>query len=101
MDIAVTNGGGFSISGLGPAWNAGNPGATNARRVTIQADDIIHRAADRIELSDRARLMSLMRHMPNVRHDRVQQVRDAIADGSYETSDKLDQALSALLDELA
>ena len=39
--------------------------------------------------------------MPDIRQDRVAAIRAAIADGTYETADKMDEALSALLDEIA
>lgn len=39
--------------------------------------------------------------MPDVRADRVSQLRAQIANGTYETADKLDLAMNRLLDELA
>ena len=46
-------------------------------------------------------MLDAIRELPDIRQDRVQQLRAAIADGSYETADKLDGALERLLDEIA
>ncbi len=55
---------------------------------------------DRVELSEHARLLDRLRQMPDVRNELVSTVRHAIADGSYETPEKLDGAVAQLLDDL-
>lgn len=55
---------------------------------------------DRVELSSFARYLAQLRQLPDVRLDRVQQVRQAIENGSYETTEKLDTAIDRLLDDL-
>jgi negative regulator of flagellin synthesis FlgM len=56
--------------------------------------------ADEVDISDAARLVEQMHEMPDIRYDRVEAVRQQIADGTYETSDKLNAALERLLDEI-
>ncbi|MBX7073739.1 MAG: flagellar biosynthesis anti-sigma factor FlgM [Pirellulales bacterium] len=56
--------------------------------------------ADQVEISQAAQLASKLSEIPDIRHERVQSLRAAIADGSYETGDKLDGALERLLDEI-
>ncbi|MBM3999508.1 MAG: flagellar biosynthesis anti-sigma factor FlgM [Planctomycetes bacterium] len=56
---------------------------------------------DQLEISPQAEFLSRIREMPEVRADRVSQIRAAIASGTYETADKLDRAVDRLLDELA
>ena len=58
------------------------------------------RPGDRVELSDHARYLDTLRRLPSVREDRIQRIRDAIAEGAYETEDKLDEAVDRLLEEL-
>ncbi len=58
-------------------------------------------AGDRVELSDTARLLNSMRQMPEIRQDRVDTIRNAIARGVYDTADRLDVALDKMLDEIA
>lgn len=55
-------------------------------------------AGDRVELSDHARFMNRLREMPEVRSDRVEQIRQQIADGTYEADYKLEIAISRLIE---
>ncbi len=61
----------------------------------------ITRPSDRLELSDRAVLLSRLRDLPAVRADLVQRVKSEIDTGAYDTPDKLDAAVRALVDEFA
>jgi negative regulator of flagellin synthesis FlgM len=54
-----------------------------------------------VQISSAADFVAQAQQLPDVRADRVASIRAAIADGSYETADKLDAALSAMLDEIA
>jgi negative regulator of flagellin synthesis FlgM len=58
-------------------------------------------AADQLDISSEASFVSLARDLPEIRGDRVAELRQAIADGTYETDDKLDVALGRMLDEFA
>ena len=71
-----------------------------AGRVTPAAAARTERPSDRVELSDRARFLSKMAALPEVRADLVDRVRQEIRGGSYETEEKLDLAIAHLLDEL-
>lgn len=55
---------------------------------------------DQLEISETAELLSRINELPDVRHDRVAALRAAIAEGTYESTDKLDTAVSRLLDEI-
>jgi len=57
-------------------------------------------AVDKLDISSNASYVSQVREAPEIRADRVAEIRAAIADGAYETDDKLDSALEALLDEI-
>lgn len=69
----------------------GQPPATTPPGVT--------RPSDRLELSDRAVLLSRLSDLPSVRVDLVQRVKGEIDTGAYDTPDKLDAAVNALADE--
>ncbi len=56
---------------------------------------------DRVELSRHAVLLDRLRHLPDVREDLVDEVRDAIGAGTYETDEKLTAAVKGLLPELS
>ncbi len=57
--------------------------------------------ADVVDISETGRLMEMAAQLPEIRTDRVQQLRAEIAQGRYETAEKLDLALERLLDEIA
>lgn len=57
--------------------------------------------ADTVDLSDRARFLDALRSNSIVRTDLVDRVRAEIAAGTYDTPERLDQAINAMLDDLA
>jgi negative regulator of flagellin synthesis FlgM len=56
---------------------------------------------DQLDLSPEAEFVAQVRDLPDIREDRVAAIRAEIARGTYETPEKLDLALSRLLDEIA
>jgi negative regulator of flagellin synthesis FlgM len=56
--------------------------------------------ADEVDISEAAHYMEQVQQMPDIREDRVEAVRQQIADGAYETSDRLNAAIERLLDEI-
>ena len=56
---------------------------------------------DELDISPEADFVAQARELPEIREDRVAQVRAQIEAGTYETAGKLDAALSRLLDEIA
>ena len=56
---------------------------------------------DQVDISPEAEFLSMAHSLPDIRADRVADIRAQIAAGSYETDEKLDAALDRLLDELA
>ncbi|MBN1851114.1 MAG: flagellar biosynthesis anti-sigma factor FlgM [Pirellulales bacterium] len=56
---------------------------------------------DRLDLSPAAEAAARSAEMGEIRHDLINQIRQQIADGTYETPEKLDLAIERLLDEMA
>ena len=56
---------------------------------------------DQLDISPEADMVSRVRDMPDVRGDRVAEIRQAIQNGTYETEEKMGMALDRLLDDLA
>ncbi|HVW00216.1 MAG TPA: flagellar biosynthesis anti-sigma factor FlgM [Planctomycetaceae bacterium] len=54
---------------------------------------------DEVEISSAGRLLDNLGRMGNIRDERLAQIRAAIENGTYDTPEKLDGALSRLLDE--
>ncbi|MHC4416468.1 MAG: flagellar biosynthesis anti-sigma factor FlgM [Planctomycetota bacterium] len=82
---------------LGPVNRTAGPSAYQG---TTRARDHGHRLGDRVELSEHARLLDRLRQMPDVRIELVEKVRRTIAEGTYETPEKLESAVQQLLAEL-
>jgi negative regulator of flagellin synthesis FlgM len=75
------------------------PHATRTAEATHSTSSI--RGGDEVAISDAGELLAQIRDLPEMRLDRVAELRAAIAGGAYETEDKLDAALESLLDEIA
>ena len=90
------------ISSIGPGsvGPINRPTGSDASQRRTDSADTTARRNDRVELSDHARLLDQLRELPNVRQDLVQQIRDAIAKGQYETPEKIDRALESLFADL-
>lgn len=57
--------------------------------------------ADQLDISREADMVSRVRDLPDIRADRVAEVRAAIEEGVYETDEKLELAVGRLLDEIS
>lgn len=58
------------------------------------------RGDDRVEVSDAARFLAKMDAMPEIRTELVERVRAEIADGVYDTPERFDLAVDAMIDEM-
>ena len=56
---------------------------------------------DELDISREAELMSRMSELPEIRADKVAELKAAIEAGTYETTEKLEGAVDRILDELA
>ncbi len=74
-------------------------GFSSLRAGASSVNRVIKQLGDRVELSEQARLMALLRQLPDVRHDRIESIRTAIAEGSYLTDEKLSVSIDRLLDD--
>ena len=59
------------------------------------------RTSDQVDISPTAELINQVHNLPDIRADRVAELRAQISSGSYETEGKIDLALDRLLDEIA
>ena len=58
------------------------------------------RAGDRVQLSDQARLLSKLKQLPEIREGLVNSVKAQIQAGTYDTAERFDTAVNALLEDL-
>lgn len=87
------------ISHLHSAQSIQGPHRTQAAASAPQADAWM--GVDQLDISHEADLVSRVEDLPDIRADRVAQIRAEIAAGIYETPDKLEIAVGQLLDELS
>jgi len=88
---------------VGPQHNVKLNGSAKANGSVPSANGLPNAAAthrDRVELSEHARFMDSLRNLPAIRMDRVEAAREAINNGTYESPEKLDIAVTRLLDDL-
>jgi negative regulator of flagellin synthesis FlgM len=94
----------MQIQGLGQLHNVQGINAPHINRIyepTTPAAPSSIDTTDELHLSPAAELAGRMSEIPDVRWERVNSIKAAIADGTYMTDAKLDVALERLLDEIA
>lgn len=79
-----------SVNGPHAARGSQNVGAANTSAAIT----------DQLDISAAGQMADLMSSIPDIRQDRVSAIRTAIANGTYETDEKLGVALDRLLDEI-
>jgi len=55
---------------------------------------------DRVEFSQHAQLLEKVHQLPDLRQDKIDSIKNEIADNTYLTNDKLDIALNRMIDEV-
>ncbi len=53
-----------------------------------------------LEISDVGNFVDQVHDLPGIRHERVQHIREALANGTYDVEGNLELALGSLLDEI-
>jgi len=56
---------------------------------------------DHVEISSLGQMLDGIHSLPEIRQERVEEIRQQIAQGVYETPEKLEIALDRLMDELS
>jgi negative regulator of flagellin synthesis FlgM len=88
----------YGVSQLHGAQSLSGP--HNARLNPSQTASRSASAGDELQISEAGQLASRLAEIPDIRADRVQALREAIQNGTYETDAKLNVALDRLLDEI-
>ncbi len=95
------------MTGISPI-EAGSPGRVGRvsdapRRATPGSDAGSARRSgggDQVQVSDMARYLARLRQVPDIREELVQEIRGQIESGAYDTPEKVDAAIDALVQEL-
>ena len=59
------------------------------------------RTSDRVELSEQSLYLSKLKQLPEVREGLVNSIKSQIDAGNYDTEERFDTAINALLDDLS
>jgi negative regulator of flagellin synthesis FlgM len=76
-------------------------GPQTSRSVSPASTSTASPIGDRLDISEAGQIAGRLAEIPDIRADRVEQIRAAIVNGTYENDDKLSTALDRLLDEIA
>ena len=57
-------------------------------------------APDQVEISEEARLLEMLSHVPPVRAERIEELQRLIEAGEFETEDRIAGAVEKLMEEL-
>ena len=74
-------------------------GFAKAQRLDVPSQEK-SRGSDRVELSDHARFLGKLRELPPIREGLVESVRAEIDADTYDTPERFDSAVEALIDDL-
>ncbi|MCL2648505.1 MAG: flagellar biosynthesis anti-sigma factor FlgM [Phycisphaerales bacterium] len=91
----------MSISPIGPNSPITRLQGRTAETVSQDSQDANRSLSDTVEISDTARYLGEIKELPEIRQDKVQAARDGIAAGNFETPERLDGTVGALLKEYA
>ena len=90
----------MQINGIGNVQGPQQIRPTQSIEQTKATEDAQLHTADQVEISAEADMISRVHELPEIRTDRVAEIRAQIEAGTYETEEKLDLAVGRLLDEL-
>lgn len=89
------------MSDIPPIQSTGQMASFASQRITPARPSAPDEdTGDRLEISETGQMLSSLSPDSKIRADRVAEIRQAIADGSYETPDKIDTTVDRLLDVL-
>jgi negative regulator of flagellin synthesis FlgM len=89
------------MNDIPPIQSSGQVASTVSPRSTAaKPTSPEYETGDQLEISETGQILSSLSADPSIRADRVAQIRQAIADGTYETQDKLDVTIDRLMDVL-
>ena len=91
----------MELHGLGAAGNSLPIMPTQSTQSTpLEQASRAAGASDQVEISEMGRLLDQISRLPEIREEKITAIRQAIADGVYETPEKLEIAVEKLLSEI-
>ena len=96
----------MAVSGIGSTQGSGPVRSTNsvnaagpaASTAATPAQSPITSPKDELEISVAGQMLDRLSETPDVRAERIAQIKEAIENGDYDTDEKLEAALSRMFD---
>ena len=68
---------------------------------SVDSGNSVHAGAprDHVEISPLGQMLDGISRLPEIRHERVEEIRRQIAEGTYDTPERLELALDRMFDE--
>ena len=87
----------MNISPLGQGSPITRLQGSTASGITQGSQDAGRTGQDTVQISDFARYLGEIKNLPDIRQGKVDAVKAQIANGTYETPDKIDHVVNSLL----
>ena len=87
-----------SVHGSNPVRSAGPASAAPASPADSSGQSPLTSPKDELEISVAGQMLDRLSESPDVRAERIAQIKEAIENGEYDTDEKLEAALSRMFD---
>jgi len=89
----------MEVQGIGNSQGPEPVRPGHSRRISSQVENV-KQSEDKVEISDLARLKAILTTVPEIRVDRVSELRAQIEAGTYETPEKLNAIVDDILRDI-
>lgn len=90
----------MDVSGIGPVSGATPSRAVSSTTSPPVAAPSVTAPQDELEISSAGKMLDRLSESPEIRAERLAQIKEAIDNGAYDTDEKLEAALSRMFDSL-
>lgn len=92
----------MDVNGVGAAYGASPPRSTTPASETrpAAAASKPESPRDELEISSAGKMLDQLSNSPEVRQERIARIREAIANGTYDTDEKLEAALERMFQDM-
>jgi flagellar biosynthesis anti-sigma factor FlgM len=90
----------MDVSGIGPSSGANPVRAVSPAAAQPVAQPSVTAPQDELEISSAGKMLDRLSETPEVRAERLAQIKEAIENGTYDTDEKLEAALSRMFNSL-
>jgi len=90
----------MDVSGIGSVSGATPARAVSPTSTQPVAAPSVTAPQDELEISSAGKMLDQLSETPEIRAERLAQIKEAIENGAYDTDEKLEAALSRMFDSL-